>query len=147
MNWMMGLGHWRDRKASYIRLAKKFWISEEIVFPGSTDEPEKYNGAADLLVHPSFYDACSLVVLEALASGLPVITTRYNGAGGIITDGKDGLVLDDPRDVRGLAEKILVLSDPIQLKETSLAARTLAQKYSQQRRYEDMLNVLQELRR
>ena len=36
--------------------------------------------AADFLVHPTFYDPCSLVVLEALACGLPVITTRANGA-------------------------------------------------------------------
>ncbi len=57
----------RDRKDPYLRLAKKMGISEEIVFAGSTDEPEKYYGAADLLVHPTFYDACSLTVLEALS--------------------------------------------------------------------------------
>jgi UDP-glucose:(heptosyl)LPS alpha-1,3-glucosyltransferase len=60
----------RDRKNPYLRLAKKMGISEEVVFAGSTNEPEKYYGAADLLVHPTFYDACSLTVLEALASGL-----------------------------------------------------------------------------
>jgi len=36
--------------------------------------------ASDFLVHPTFYDPCSLVVLEALTCGLPVITTRFNGA-------------------------------------------------------------------
>ena len=39
-----------------------------------------YYAAADLYVHPTFYDPCSLVVLEAAACGLPIITSRYNGA-------------------------------------------------------------------
>ena len=82
----------------YIRLAKKEGVAGEVIFAGSTNEPEKYYGAADLLVHPTFYDACSLTVLEALASGLPVITTASNGAGGIITEGQEGFVISDPRD-------------------------------------------------
>ncbi len=54
---------------------------------GNVDEIEKYYTASDLYVHPTFYDSCSLVVTEALASGLPVITTRYDGASGVIEDG------------------------------------------------------------
>jgi UDP-glucose:(heptosyl)LPS alpha-1,3-glucosyltransferase len=80
----------RDRRDLYIRLANKLRLPEELVFAGSTDEPEKYYGGADLLVHPTFYDACSLTVLEALASGLPVITTASNGASRVISQGKEG---------------------------------------------------------
>jgi UDP-glucose:(heptosyl)LPS alpha-1,3-glucosyltransferase len=87
----------RDRKAPYIRLAEKLGISQEVIFAGSTDEPEKYYGAADLLVHPTFYDACSLTVLEALASGLPVVTTISNGASGVISHGEDGWVIKEMR--------------------------------------------------
>jgi UDP-glucose:(heptosyl)LPS alpha-1,3-glucosyltransferase len=88
----------RDRPNPYLRLAKKLRILEEVIFVGSTDEPQKYYGAADLLVHPTFYDACSLTVLEALASGLPVITTLSNGASGILRQGEDGWVIQKPKD-------------------------------------------------
>ena len=102
--------------------------------------------AADILVHPTFYDACSRVVLESLASGLPVITTRYNGAGWLISEGKEGFVIEDPSAIKTLAEKIMVLSDPHRLKKASQAARQLAQKYSQQRSYQKLLKILQVLR-
>jgi UDP-glucose:(heptosyl)LPS alpha-1,3-glucosyltransferase len=95
----------RDRKESYLRLARKFGVSEEVVFAGSTHEPEKYYGASDLLVHPTFYDACSLTVLEALASGLLVITTSSNGASGMIRP-EEGRVIRDPRNLEELTEAV-----------------------------------------
>ncbi|MBM4307476.1 MAG: glycosyltransferase family 4 protein [Deltaproteobacteria bacterium] len=95
----------RDRKEPYLRLAKHLDLSEEVVFAGSTNEPEKYYGASDLLVHPTFYDACSLTVLEALASGLPVITTSSNGASGRIRPG-EGRVIRDPRNLEELVEAV-----------------------------------------
>ena len=47
-------------------------------------------------MQPTYYDPCSLVVLEALACGLPVITTAQNGASELLTDGVDGYVLTAP---------------------------------------------------
>lgn len=66
------------------------------VFGGKAADLEYIYPACDCLVHPSYYDACSLVVLEALASGIPVITTAANGAG-MFVDG-NGLIIppDDP---------------------------------------------------
>jgi UDP-glucose:(heptosyl)LPS alpha-1,3-glucosyltransferase len=133
----------RDRKEPYLRLAKKIGISEEVVFAGSTDEPEKYYGAADLLVHPTFYDACSLTVLEALASGLPVITTHFNGASGIITEGQEGFVISDPRDGKTLAEKISILLNLERVEKASVAARQLAESHSLERNWKEMKNIFQ----
>jgi len=135
----------RDKRGPYQRLAKNVGCGEDVLFAGGVMDLERYYPSADMLVHPTFYDACSLVVLEALASGLPVITTRYNGAGWIISEGKEGFVLDDPRNVEALAEKILALSVTTKLKEASRAARDLAQQYSHQRCYQAMLEVFQEL--
>lgn len=137
----------RDRKNPYERLAHRLGCEEEVIFAGGVKEPEQYYAAADILVHPTFYDPCSRVVLEALASGLPVITTRSNGAGWIITEDKEGFVLDDPRDVGTMAAKILYFTDPKRLTKASLAALRLAQKHSQQRSYHELLKILQELRR
>ncbi len=133
----------RDRQDSYLRLARNKGISEEVVFAGSTDEPEKYYAASDLLVHPTFYDACSLTVLEALASGLPVITTQSNGAGGIITQGQEGFVIADPRDDQTLAEKILFLLDREKAERTSVAARRLAEFYSTERNWGEMKHIFE----
>ena len=136
----------RDRQGPYLRLAKKMGVFGEVIFAGSTDEIQKYYGAADLLVHPTFYDACSLTVLEALASGLPVITTSSNGASGIISDVQEGSVLDDPRNIQILAGEILFFSQPGTLQEASRAARRLAQKYSHQQCHQEMVKVFQELK-
>jgi UDP-glucose:(heptosyl)LPS alpha-1,3-glucosyltransferase len=133
----------RDHRHSYLRLAREMGITEETIFAGSTSEPEKYYGAADLLVHPTFYDACSLTVLEALASGLPVITTHYNGASGIITQGREGFVISDPRDHQALVEKISFFLNREKLERASIAARHLAESYSLERNWREMENILQ----
>jgi len=63
------------------------------IFAGIRYDLEKIYSACDCLVHPTYYDACSLVVLEALASGTPVITTSANGAAMFIVNGVNGNVV------------------------------------------------------
>ena len=60
---------------------------------------------ADMFILPTLEDACALVVFEAMASGLPVITTTQNGSGEIISHGVDGLIVP-PGDVPTLVEEI-----------------------------------------
>jgi len=133
----------RDRQDPYLRLAKKLGILEEVIFAGSTDEPEKYYGAADLLAHPTFYDACSLTVLEALASGLPVITTLSNGAGGIITPGQEGFLISDPQDVQILVQQVSFFLNSGVMQRASIAARRLAETYSFEKNWSRMRDIFQ----
>jgi UDP-glucose:(heptosyl)LPS alpha-1,3-glucosyltransferase len=114
-----------------------------VVFAGSTGEPEKYYGAADLLIHPTFYDACSLTVLEALASGLPVITTHSNGASGLITQGQEGFIISDPRDGQALVEKITFFLNGENAQRASSAARHLAESHSLERNWREIENIFQ----
>jgi len=134
----------RDRQSAYLRLAREIGISEEVIFAGSTNEPEKYYGAADLLVHPTFYDACSLAVLEALASGLPVITTSSNGASGILTDGQEGFVIEDPKDEQILAQKISHFLNPEVRQRASILARHLAESTTPEKNWEEMKGIIEE---
>ena len=136
---LLALG--RDRQGPYLRLAEKLGISQEVIFAGSTDEPEKYYGAADLLVHPTFYDACSLTVLEALASGLPVITTVLNGAAGTITDGQGGFVIQSPRDHQALPEKIAFFFDERRRQESRVLARRCMERFPMEVNYREMVSV------
>ena len=64
-----------------------------------------------VLVLPTYRDSCSLVVLEALACGLPVISTRQNGATEVMTDGEHGTILADPGDPRLAAALSEMLDD------------------------------------
>jgi UDP-glucose:(heptosyl)LPS alpha-1,3-glucosyltransferase len=82
-------------------------------------------------------------VLEALASGLPVITTHSNGASGIITQGQEGFVISDPRDDQALVEKILFFLNRERVGRASIAARYLAESYSLERNWSEMKNIFE----
>ncbi len=105
----------------------------QVQFLGSIDDPRPYYAAADVYVQPTFYDPCSLVVLEALATGLPVVTTRFNGAGELITPGVQGHVLDDPADIEELATAIAGYCDDAVRHRSATAARRLALQHTAQR--------------
>jgi UDP-glucose:(heptosyl)LPS alpha-1,3-glucosyltransferase len=62
--------------------------------------------ASDFFTLPTYYDPCSLVVFEALACGLPVITTSCNGAGELITEGREGFVIPAPDSREALADAL-----------------------------------------
>jgi UDP-glucose:(heptosyl)LPS alpha-1,3-glucosyltransferase len=64
---------------SHQRLARRLGVANRVAFIGAVNDPVHLYMAADVYVQPTFYDPCSLVVLEAMACGLPVVTTRHNG--------------------------------------------------------------------
>ena len=101
----------RDNPRSLARLAQQRQVADRVIFAGPTQRMSMFYHAADILVHPTYYDPCSRVVLEALAAGLPVITTRFNGAAERIANGQQGYVLESPDDVAGLAQAIVRLGD------------------------------------
>ena len=99
----------RGNPKPYQRLSLKCGLSDNLVFIGEERVLEKYYGASDLLVLPSLYDPFSNVCLEALACGLPVITTKSNGAAEIIEEGKNGYIIEDARDTEEIAKRISLL--------------------------------------
>ena len=98
----------------YKKLSDQLGVKDSCIFLQSIDKIEDYYSAADILVQPTFYDPCSLVVLEALSCGLPVITTSYNGAGELINSGKTGVVVNEPECVNEMvaAVETLLKQDP-----------------------------------
>ena len=77
-------------------------LGGRVVFAGRADDLHKIYPACDCLVHPSYYDSFSLVILEALASGIPVITTQATGAKMFVTD-ENGIVVP-PGDTDALVD-------------------------------------------
>ena len=96
---------------SYRRQAASRGITSRVLFAGATDNPADLYRAADFFVLPTHHDPCSLVVLEALAMGLPVISTVRNGACEIMQTGVHGVVLNDPTDIPALAAAMQQLCD------------------------------------
>lgn len=110
----------------------------QVSFAGETPDPRPFYRDADFFVLPTKHDPCSLVVLEALAMGVPVISTKFNGATEIMTDGVHGYVLDDPDDVDALAAAMRKMSDPTRQSQMSQACLALRPQLS----YEHHLNQL-----
>lgn len=102
----------RGKQRAYQRRIDRLGVGDLMRFCGPVAQMAAVFAASDWLVLPTYYDPCSLVSLEAMAAGLPVITTRYNGAAELITHGVNGYVLEEPTDVGGLCEAMLHLSDP-----------------------------------
>jgi UDP-glucose:(heptosyl)LPS alpha-1,3-glucosyltransferase len=92
--------------SAYRKLAVEHAVSDRVIFAGSTTDPYAFYRAADFFVLPTRHDPCSLVVLEALAMGVPVISTIFNGACEIMTDGNHGFVLRDPANIPTLSRSM-----------------------------------------
>lgn len=130
---------------AYERLARLSGAENHVRFLGSVADPVPLYAAADVYAQPTHYDPCSLVVLEALASGLPVITSSRNGAGELLTEGVDGYVVDEPTDVKRLAERLRVLLDPTRRLAMSQAARSKALDWTFERNVQGLLAVYDEI--
>jgi UDP-glucose:(heptosyl)LPS alpha-1,3-glucosyltransferase len=128
----------------FARLARRLKIADRVRFAGYCGDMRNGYFAADFFVHPTFYDPCSLVVLEALACGLPVITTRYNGAAEVMHPPREGFVLDDPHDHEELAGALKLLLDPARRAACAQAARRTAAQWTFEHHYRQMLAVFAE---
>jgi UDP-glucose:(heptosyl)LPS alpha-1,3-glucosyltransferase len=115
-------------------------------FPGAVDDAAACYAAADAYVHPTWYDPCSLTVLEALASGLPVVTTPMNGASELMTDGEQGFIVP-PGDREALHEALSNLFDPTLREKMGRAARTLAEAHTLGHNVDEMIAVFEKVLR
>ncbi len=73
---------------------------------GPTNEVARYLAAADCFALPTQYEAWGLVIVEALACGLPVLTSRLAGAAVAVDEGRSGFLLDDPEDAGEIASRL-----------------------------------------
>jgi len=94
----------------YQRLAQRAGVADRAVFAGAQKDPRRFLGAADAFVLPTLYDPLSNAVLEALACGLPVITSRRCGAGELVVAHDAGFTCDAIDDA-AFAERMRTLLD------------------------------------
>lgn len=107
-------------------------LQGRIVFCKTDVRIERYYAAADALLFPSLYESFGLVVLEAMAMGVPQITARTVGfADEAVTDGVNGMLVDHPWDAAGMAQRARALmDDPARAGAISLAGIDTARQYT-----------------
>ena len=99
----------RDDPGSFRRRAERLGIDRRVHFLGAVSDSREVLAGADALLLPTYYDACSLVVLEALSCGTPVVTTSQSGSGELMEQGQQGFVLERPDQEREMAEALNVI--------------------------------------
>ena len=136
----------REPVEPYRRLAASLGVADRVVFAGATADPCAFYAACDLFVLPTAYDSCSLVVLEALAMGKPVITTRRNGACEAMSDGKQGFVIEDQADVEGFREAWESLLNDGLRGQMAEAALRLRGQLSKERHVDRLVEIYETIR-
>jgi UDP-glucose:(heptosyl)LPS alpha-1,3-glucosyltransferase len=118
-------------------LSRCLWI------PPAADVLSFY-AAADLYVSPTLEDSFAFPVAEAMACGLPAITSQYAGISAYLTSGTDSFVLSDPRDAQALAQRIRELAtNPDLAKHMAGSAANKAREWSWDRNAAQVWDLLQ----
>ncbi|MEM7414642.1 MAG: glycosyltransferase family 4 protein [Gemmatimonadota bacterium] len=129
--WLLvaGSGTGRRQRRNARRWVHGAGLEDRIVFAGSVASPIDAYAAADVLVHPSWHDSFGFAVLEAMACGLPVVTTPWVGASELIESGSEELIVD-PGNTIDLARAIRSALGP-DGKRWGRAAAATAKRYGE----------------
>jgi len=119
--------------------------AERVRFLGPVKGLGEILAASDAFILPTLYDPFSNACLEALAMGLPVITTAANGMSEIIRPGLDGEVMEDPSDPLAVAQAIKNWSDKEKREASRLRLMELGAKYTIESNLEQTLKVIKRL--
>jgi UDP-glucose:(heptosyl)LPS alpha-1,3-glucosyltransferase len=95
-----------ERRGYYRRLAEKAGVENQILFKGFTGDVRHFYAAADVVVLPSLKEAFGMSILEAMACGLPVISSATTGVASLIRPGENGLTFDDPARLGGMLKSL-----------------------------------------
>jgi len=118
---------------------------KRIRFLGPRSDVPRLLAAADVFVLPTIYEPFSNACLEALAAGLPVITTAANGFAEIMAAGTDGEILGEPSDIPALVTALERWRDPARRTAVRHRLLALAARFSIEENVERTLAVIEEL--
>jgi UDP-glucose:(heptosyl)LPS alpha-1,3-glucosyltransferase len=125
------VGRERPRRLAAFRAqARALGVEGAVFFAGMQADVAPFFAAADLFVFPSHFDAFGLVILEAMAAGLPVIASARAGASECVRAGETGEVFADPDDAEAVAAIVArSLAEDVRRRQGE-AARREAARYS-----------------
>jgi UDP-glucose:(heptosyl)LPS alpha-1,3-glucosyltransferase len=121
---------------------ERLYKSKRVKFLGEVRDLVRVYAAADIFISPTIYDPFSNACLEALACGLPVITTRSNGFSEIIENGVHGSIVDHAGDLLALRDAIRLWSDPSRCAAARSTNRQLAAQFDISKNVNETLAIL-----
>lgn len=127
------------------RMARSLGLGDDVHWLGFYPDIRGVYWGSDFFVSPTYYDPCSLVVFEALACGLPVITTACNGAGELMTDGREGYVVTSPDAIGEIASALDHMANDDERVEMSRHASRLGREQSMDAHVARLLRVFEEV--
>ena len=116
-----------ERMNHYRDLAVKCGAAERVHFVGHVEDVRRYYAAADVFVLPSLFEGFGMTILEAMACGLPVVSSGNTGAAGLIENGRNGFVFHDQDEVPGILQNLI---DADLRKRIGHEARKTAEEYT-----------------
>ena len=134
----------RESPAGFVQLADQRGVGREVVFVPPTEDIFQWYAAADAVVLLSWYDPCSRVILEAVAWGVPSITTTRNGAAELLGYGA-GVVIESPGDVDAAAAGLDRLSHFEVRTQMAASCRDLAGDCGMDRHIEGLLDAYEDV--
>jgi UDP-glucose:(heptosyl)LPS alpha-1,3-glucosyltransferase len=132
----------RGEAGRYKTTRLRFWRENPVQFLGEVLDLMPVYAAADIFILPTIYDPFSNACLEALASGLPVITTRSNGFSEILQDRVHGSIVENSSNLLGLRDAIRYWLDPSRRDAARLANIERASKFDISKNVLQTLEVL-----
>ena len=129
-----------DGKGPYMKWADRNGLGKRVLFLGHKSDIEKYYAACDIFVLPTRYDAFANVCLEAMACGVPVITTVANGAAELIRDGENGYILKT-RESGELAGRIGALESPSERDRMGGNGAVQARRFTMEKHISEVLRL------
>src|SRR6266511_4237230 len=132
----------RGNAALYKTKRLRFWREDPVGFLGEVADIVRVYAAADIFILPTIYDPFSNACLEALACGLPVITTGSNGFSEIIEDAVHGSIVNHAGNLVGLRDAIRFWSDPARRAAARSANIDRASQFDISRNVEQTLEIL-----
>ncbi|MHB0977641.1 MAG: glycosyltransferase family 4 protein [Candidatus Aquicultorales bacterium] len=139
------VGSGRDRR-ELEREAERLGLGEVVAFTGFQEDARALMSAFDVFALPSLMEGFALVVIEAMASGIPVVASKVGGVPEIVQEGRNGLLVE-PGDPKSLAEAILKLHASPQLRRSIIgeAYQDFSERFTTQRFVEGTERVLEEV--
>jgi UDP-glucose:(heptosyl)LPS alpha-1,3-glucosyltransferase len=137
-----------DSPVEYIQFAEKLNISEKIHFVGNKSNMRDYYACADLFLFPSLGEPFGNVCLEACTCGLPVLTTIQNGSSELITDSKNGYIIDRSKNINAMTKSITkyIMMSLSEKEAFSKAAIEATKNYSWEKHVMTLENLFNELK-
>lgn len=141
---LMAIG--KGDTARYLDEAKRTGVADRVIFKGPVKGASDYCQAGDIFLLPTIYEPFGNACLEAMAAGLPVVTSRISGVSELIEDGVSGGIVEEPTDHEEVAAKVSLFLDKGARLAAGRLARVEALKHPMERTVGEFLDLVEGLK-